>query len=131
MRKITVLFALVIFAAGCSSSVIKEKRKERERLVQQSKLYCEFINAEIFPDTELELNVQMAKKCDPDKPMTMTQFKTPSENQGIMYCCSLENASVLSPKPKRSRPAPKASEKPDEKAPESDNKADSAGAEGE
>jgi hypothetical protein len=81
--------ALFFVLSGCSSGTLKKKREERDRLVQTSKLTCDFVNAEIHPDIEVELNLQMAKRCDPEKPMTMTQFKTPSENQGIMYCCSL------------------------------------------
>ncbi len=123
MRTMRFLFlgmtAVTFLLSGCGSSAIKEKRKERERLAKTSPMYCEFVNAEINPDIELEMNLQMAKKCDSDKPFSMTQFKTPSENQGIMFCCS--SLSSRSEKPAEAAPAAAAKPK-DTKADEKELK---------
>ena len=81
------LISLVVFA-GCSSSKIKERKEQRDKVAQNSKLYCEFINGEMFPDIDVALNLEMAKRCDSEKPFSLTNYKTPTENPGILYCCS-------------------------------------------
>lgn len=103
------LFASVATLAGCSSARLKERKSERERVAAASGMYCEFISAEEHQDFEVELNLQMARKCDAEKAFTVTSFRTPSDNQGLVYCCTLRR---LEEKPERSS---RASEKPVEK----------------
>lgn len=85
-------FVCLILLAGfvlsaCASKTQNERRQERERVANSSRMMCDFINAEKFPDADIELNIQMGRRCDPDKNFSITQFRTPSDNQGIMYCC--------------------------------------------
>lgn len=88
LRVFTLGFLSMAFLAGCSSSKIKERREQRERVSQSARLYCDFINGEMYPDVEVALNLEMAKRCDSDKPFSITAYKTPAENPGIMYCCA-------------------------------------------
>jgi hypothetical protein len=79
-----------LYLTGCASGAMKARKAERDRIeAQKVGVYCDYINGELFPDIEVQLNLEMAKRCDPAKGMTITNYKTPSENVGIMYCCSL------------------------------------------
>jgi hypothetical protein len=67
---------------------VKGRRDQRERLVKEGgKPYCEFLNGEAFPDIDVALNLEMAKKCNPDKPMSVSNYKSPAEAIGVLYCC--------------------------------------------
>lgn len=82
------IFSLMML--GCASSKMKERKEQREKMVQASHLYCDFINGEVYQsDVEVVLNLEMAKKCDSEKPFSVSQYRTPSENQGLIFCCSL------------------------------------------
>jgi hypothetical protein len=80
--------AFGLLTSGCASSAMKARKAERDKLASQGKMYCDFVNGELFPDVEIQLNLEMAKRCDPDKSISITNYKNPSENVGIMYCCS-------------------------------------------
>ena len=93
-------FSLVVAAcylSGCASSKMKARKEQREGVANSSKLWCEFINGEIYPDIDVALNLEMAKRCDSNKSFSITQYRTPSENQGIMYCCSIQAAAPKGP----------------------------------
>lgn len=82
------IFSLMLM--GCASAKMKERKEQREKMVQTAHLYCDFVNGEIYQsDVEVALNLEMAKKCDSDKPFSVSQYRTPSENQGLIFCCSL------------------------------------------
>lgn len=81
--------APMIFTVGCASSKIKERKEQRDKIAQVSKLYCEFVNGDVYPDIDVALNLEMAKKCDLEKPFSLTQYKTPSESSGVIYCCNV------------------------------------------
>ena len=83
------------FVAGCASAKMKARKEERNKLAQSSGLYCDFVNNEIHSDVEVQLNMEMSKKCDNDKPFSISGFKTSNENSGIMYCCSLDPQAKL------------------------------------
>lgn len=111
-----VFFAAVLMAtAGCSSARLKERKGERERVAASSRMFCEFISAEEHQDFDVELNLQMGRKCDVDRSFSVTAFRTPSDNQGLVYCCSLKNQGEVFEKPAAEKPVvekPKAVEKP-------------------
>jgi hypothetical protein len=93
-----ILFLVLVslgLSVGCSSSSkLKERKDQREKAMSQSRLYCEFINGEIYPDLDVALNLEMAKRCDVDKPFSISDYKTPTETPGIMYCCATLNKSA-------------------------------------
>ncbi len=83
------LAGLIVFmTTGCSS---KNKKAEiRDRAVVTSGLVCDFVNGEKNRQVELELNIVMAKKCDLDKPYTVTDYKTAADVSGLVYCCRVK-----------------------------------------
>lgn len=90
MSKILICLSVFAFVlSGCVSGKVKEKRAEREKISQLTGLYCDFVNAEEVYDAEVELNLEMAKKCDPEKNFSISSFRTVSEHRGILYCCGL------------------------------------------
>jgi len=34
----------------------------------------------------------MLKKCDSDRPFSITNYKTPAEVQGVLYCCAIKHS---------------------------------------
>lgn len=92
MKYIALLLSLAVFS-GCASSSMKARKEQREKVAQSSRFYCDFVNGEVYPDVEIALNLEMAKRCDSDKNFSITQYKTPSENVGMMFCCILASAS--------------------------------------
>lgn len=107
-------FALL---AGCASSQIKARKDQREKASQVSGMYCDFVNGELYPDVEVQLNLEMAKRCDDDKSYSVTSYKTSNENMGLVYCCSLNkehkksDAPVTAAKSAAAAPAPAADAK--------------------
>lgn len=89
------LFLLLVIPfvlVACGSSAVKQRKEQRDKIIQSSKMFCEFVNGEVYSgDVDVALNIEMAKKCDNEKPFTVTQYKTPSESQGLIYCCTLAN----------------------------------------
>lgn len=81
---------IAVLLAACSSGSVKARRDQRDKLVQTSKLYCEFVNGENHPtDLDVALNLSMAQKCDFEKPHSLSSYRTPSEVQGMVYCCAI------------------------------------------
>lgn len=77
-----------LFLSGCASGR-KQKLEQREKLAASSGLYCDFVNGDKNQEVEIELNLVMAKKCDSDKPFTISDYKTPAEVTGVLYCCAI------------------------------------------
>lgn len=90
-QTLAVVGLLAFFSAGCASSQIKARKDLREKNSQSSRLYCDFVNGDIFPDVEVQLNLEMAKRCDSEKSFTATAYRTSNENMGIVYCCALHD----------------------------------------
>lgn len=83
----------LLFLTGCASSHHKARLEQREKLAGSSGLYCEWINGDKFSDIEVELNLQMAKRCDAGKPFSLTPYKNSSDANGILYCCAMAQGS--------------------------------------
>jgi hypothetical protein len=81
----------VLFLSGCASGR-KQKLEQREKMAMNSGLYCDFVNGDKNPEVELELNLMMSKKCDSDRPFSITNYKTPAEVQGVLYCCAIKHS---------------------------------------
>ena len=119
-----IISALVL--SGCASGR-KQKLEQREKLAASSGLYCDFVNGDKNKEVELELNVLMAKKCDADRPFSITNYKSPAEVTGVLYCCAVKKEAHTSEmksemrtevsKPEASKPEPKAESKPEVKKP--------------
>jgi hypothetical protein len=89
------LIAFSFFGLGCGSSAIKQRKEVRDRAVQSAKMYCEFVNGDVYPnDVDVALNISVAKHCESGSAVSMTQYKTPSESNGIMFCCPASPSTV-------------------------------------
>jgi hypothetical protein len=88
IKLVGILGSLATMAVGCASSQIKARKDQRDKVAISSRLFCDFVNGEIYPDVEVQLNLEMAKHCEHDSPMSVTQYRTSNENMGIVYCCS-------------------------------------------
>lgn len=85
----TFLILSMSFGLFACSNKMKIRQEQREKIAATSGLYCDFVNGDEFKDVEVELNMVMAKRCDPVKPMTITNYKNASEIYGLVYCCAM------------------------------------------
>ena len=81
-------FLLATLLVGCGSAQ-KQRLELREKMAASSGMYCEFISGDVHNDIDVELNLQMARRCEPTKPLSITNYKNSSENYGVIYCCSV------------------------------------------
>jgi hypothetical protein len=99
-----------VFVTGCGSGRLKARQEQREKMVQASGMYCEFVNGEKHSDFDVELNLQMAKRCDSSKAFSLVPYKNLSDQTGILYCCAVAGAdhppgnSYAPPIPRRTNP---------------------------
>ncbi len=82
--------------SGCSSAY-KQRQSERDKVAQNTGLFCEFINGDDHNDVDVELNLQMAKKCDVSKHYNFTSYKNASDIFGLVYCCASKAKSSGNP----------------------------------
>lgn len=83
----------LLFITGCSSG--NKKSEARDKVTSQSGLYCDFVNGEKNRQIELELNILMAKKCDVDKPYTISDYRSPAEVSGMIFCCRVKEMQAM------------------------------------
>lgn len=87
----------IVLVSGCSSTAMKQRKEQRDKVASSARLYCEWINGELYTDIDVALNLEMAKRCDSEKPFSITTYRTPSENTGVLYCCSTTNSVTPAP----------------------------------
>lgn len=94
MIKLISVFGMMgfLFLTGCASGAYKARQEQREKVSSSSGLYCEWVNGDKHSDIEVELNLQMGKRCDSNKPFSLTPYKNSSDQNGIMYCCAMTGA---------------------------------------
>lgn len=105
---ISLSVAATFVVTGCASSQMKQRKEQRDRIVQSAKLYCDFVNGEIYPDVEVQLNLEMAKRCDSSKNFSVTNYKTSNENVGVLYCCGMSASATVADKPAVEKETPAA-----------------------
>jgi hypothetical protein len=96
---------------GCASGAYKARQEQREKLANSAGLYCEWVNGDKHTDIDVEINLQMAKRCDSSKPFTLTPYKNSADQNGIMYCCAMVNSEPKAPR-KASTPTAPAAPRP-------------------
>lgn len=84
-----IALASTVLFSGCSTAY-KTRQEEKTKVAAATGHYCEFINGDSHNDVDVELTLQMTKKCDVSKPFTMTNYKNASDIFGIVYCCSYQ-----------------------------------------
>lgn len=87
LLKISILTVVAVYLSACASGSFKARQQQRDRVANSSGLYCEFVSGDEYPDVDVEVNFQMAKKCDPSKHFSLANYKSSSENYGIVFCC--------------------------------------------
>jgi hypothetical protein len=93
---ITLALASVFLFAGCSTGY-KQRQEERNKIASSSGHYCEFVNGDAHNDVDVELTMQMSKKCDVNKPYTITNYKNASDIFGVIYCCGYQKGKSSAP----------------------------------
>lgn len=88
MTRLLFLFSSLAILAGCSNAA-RIRAQEREKLSLNSGLYCDFINGDEYADVEVQLNLEIARRCDANRNISLTSYKNSSEIHGIVYCCAL------------------------------------------
>ncbi len=89
MKKYLLLVVGAMVLSSCSSHY-KKRQEMREKASAASGLYCEFISGDLYTDLDVELNLQMAKKCEVDKNYSITNYKNASDQIGVIYCCQIQ-----------------------------------------
>lgn len=75
------------FLTGCASSAFKARLDQRDKVAAASGLFCDFVNGDEYTDVAVELNLQMANRCDTSKNFSISSYKNASEMRGVLYCC--------------------------------------------
>lgn len=113
--KLSVLALIAAVATVGCSSAMKARQAEREKVSASSGFYCEFVNGEDYDDIDVQVNIQMAKKCDANKSFSISDYKTTSDLHGMVFCCALardERPAVAVSKPAPPPPEPAKVEAP-------------------
>jgi hypothetical protein len=93
LRSLILLVVGSMFLIGCSSSKYKQRKEQRDTLVKNQGIYCDMVNGDIYPDVEVQTNIEMAKRCEASKSFSITNYRAPtSDTVGIIYCCALSAA---------------------------------------
>lgn len=107
------LILSALFFVGCANT--KARQEQRDKISASSGMYCEFISGDRYADVDVELNLQMGKRCDPAKPYSLTNYKNSSENFGLVYCCGIKGKGAVAQAPVETKHfGPKEEEKPAE-----------------
>lgn len=97
-------FVLMISSAfivtGCASSAFKARLDQRDKVAASSGLFCDFVNGDEYTDVAVELNLQMANRCDTSKHFSISSYKNASEMRGVLYCCQSKPKEEKKPAPK-------------------------------
>ena len=88
-RLLLISISSMVLLSACASGTFKARQEMRERMAASSGFYCEFINGDAHPDVDVEVNMQLAKRCDSTRPFSITNYKNASDQIGVMYCCSM------------------------------------------
>lgn len=89
-RLCAIALSSLFLLSACASGTFKARQEQREKLASSSGMYCEFINGDVHPDVDVELNLQMARRCDANRNFSITNYKNASDQIGVMYCCAMQ-----------------------------------------
>ena len=94
-----------LMLTSCASSTYKARQEQREKISASTGMFCDWVNGDKHSDIEVELNLQMAKRCDSNKTFSLTNYKNNSDQNGVLYCCSMTSRAeypVITPPIKKS-----------------------------
>ncbi len=78
----------LLILSGCASGTFKERQEQREKMASSTGMYCQFVSGDRFPDLDVELSMEMGRRCDTNKNFTITNYKNSSDQAGVIYCCA-------------------------------------------
>ncbi|MFZ4404136.1 MAG: hypothetical protein ACOYOK_08555 [Pseudobdellovibrionaceae bacterium] len=104
LKKLGGLLFLLALLSGCASHY-KARMEQRDKATTASGLYCDFVNGDEYTDTDIELNLRVAKRCEAGEPPSLTAYKNASDNRGVIYCCKANANAVTPSKGKKSSEA--------------------------
>ena len=93
VKSLTLLALGAFILTACGSARIKARKDERDKVATISHMYCDFVNGEVYPDVEVAMNLEMAKHCEAKGLLSITQYHSPSDATGLVYCCSTKDVS--------------------------------------
>lgn len=91
---------------SCASSY-KVRQEQRDKLATSTGMFCEFVSGDEFTDVDVEVSLRMGKRCEANRPFSLTNFKNASDNSGLVYCCTSKGFGAV---PTAAAPVAKASE---------------------
>lgn len=89
IRLVVVSLSSLMLLSACASGTFKARQEQRDKMAANTGMYCNFVSGEVFADVEVELSMEMAKRCDSSRSFSITNYKTASNENGIVYCCSM------------------------------------------
>jgi hypothetical protein len=89
IRFLVVSLSSALLLSACASGTFKARQEQREKLASSSGMFCEFVSGDVHPDIDVELNMSMARRCDSNRPFSITNYKNSSDQQGVVYCCAM------------------------------------------
>jgi len=89
-RLLTIGLSSLFLLSACASGTFKARQDQREKIAAASGLYCEFVNGDKHPDVDVELNMQMSKRCDSASNFSITNYRNSSDQNGVVYCCAMQ-----------------------------------------
>lgn len=107
-KTLGVLLLAMVVVSGCSNKM-KIRQEQREKVAANTGLFCEFVSGDDHKDVDVELTFAMAKRCDSNKNYSVTSYKSSSEINGLVYCCSIKNVQAtptVTPPPAAPMPSP-------------------------
>ncbi|MBO9666707.1 MAG: hypothetical protein J7501_07815 [Bdellovibrio sp.] len=88
IRFLVVSLSSVFLLSACASGTFKARQEQREKLAQSTGMFCQFVSSEKNPDIDVELSIDMARRCDSNRAFSITNFKNSSDEPGVIYCCA-------------------------------------------
>lgn len=101
---------------SCASSY-KVRQEQRDKLATTTGMFCEFVSGDEFTDVDVEVSMRMGKRCEANRPFSLTNYKNASDNSGLVYCCTSKGFVGIAPvSTSPTTPAPKAEAKAEVKS---------------
>lgn len=107
--RVFLALSAVFLVTGCASGTFKARQEQREKMAASSGMFCDFVSAALSPDVDVELSMQMARRCDSTKNFSITNYRSASDEQGVLYCCATSSRSIAPKKSSVKKAAPKGS----------------------
>ncbi len=102
VKSICWVATLSILLSACGGRVSPQRSAERDKAAAQGGGYCNFVSGVEYPDVEVELSLQVSKKCDMKQSFSLTEYRTDKNNQGVLFCCGSNPAGFSSSNSRRS-----------------------------